>query len=513
MKKIIKNLKLVSYICLAMFLLNSCTQEKEFINEHNHPNIDFKEKSFKEALSLPLFNDALQKVSKQKGALRSEDAARTALEDQYGFTIVTDAPIRIITDQNGTVSYTILIEREVKEELKFENLMIKVENEETTAAIFKYLMERKGTISEAGEYFFPNVESSEFTDLNVAGKVFYNSDTGEACVTTTQVMCNATWEGEPYNHIANLGCYQYAAGHNYSNLYESSSTVCFGSGGGGGTGGGTGSGGGSTGGSSNNTGGLGGSGGNNQPIDVTPIPCRTGNCMEDTRDPCDLINQVNTKFPLLKPALVSLKGTTSQTNENGIFIDNTATSTTVNPIQNIPAGIGGKININTSPPNPYVVIAHTHDALGNGQTTYSVFSMEDLALLANLANNNQIDGEILFYLATADGTQYLLTIDNIEKLKDFFGNTSNTAVGGSFDSAKFIKNSEIQNKYFYPVIGKIQPNSSSNENDLIAFLEFLKEAKLGVSMYEVDSTFTTYTKVVLKKVAGINTVDRKPCIN
>ena len=165
MERTIKKLKLVLHICLAMFLLNSCTQEKDFVNEHNHRDIDFKEKSFKETLSLPLFNDALKKVAKQKEALRSEDAARTALEDQYGFTIVTDAPIRIITDENGTVSYTILIEREVKEELVFENLMIKVENEETTAAIFKYNMTEKGTITDDNNYVFSGYSSSQFYRL------------------------------------------------------------------------------------------------------------------------------------------------------------------------------------------------------------------------------------------------------------------------------------------------------------------------------------------------------------
>ncbi len=252
--------------------MTSCSVEENILKKVNHKKIDFKEKSFKEALSIPIFNNAYQKVAKNKGEFKSEDAARTALEDQYGFTIVTDSPVRIITDENGTIFYTILIEREVKEELVFENLVIKVEGEETSAAVFKYLMDEKGTVSESGEYFSPNVETSEFTDLNVAGKVFYNSDSGETCITTTQVMCNATWSGEPYNHIANLGCYQYAANHGLSNLYESSSTVCFGFVGSGG--------GGTPDGSSNNTGGLGGSGGGTDSIDVTPIPCRTANCIE-----------------------------------------------------------------------------------------------------------------------------------------------------------------------------------------------------------------------------------------
>ena len=434
--------------------------------------------------------------------MRSEDTARTALEDQYGFTIVTDAPIRIITDENGTVFYTILIEREVKEELKFENLMIKVEDEETTAAIFKYNMTGKGTISEAGEYFFPTVENSEFTDLNVEGKVFYNSDTGEACVTTTQVMCNATWAGEPYNHIANLGCYQYAAGHSYSNLYESSSTVCFGSGGGGGTGGGTGSGGGGTGGSSNNTGGLGGSGGNNQPIDVTPIPCRTGNCIEADhliKTPCQSLND------LFLPTKGNITSTMAQVNtdaidyigEKGAYFTNTG-------------GVYGQHIITTSssggtannffidiPLGPTIYAAvHSHPIDSNA---VPMFSFADLETLFKLYRATNVDNrpDVTFMLLLPDGNTYAIKIDDFLQFSSYLN---------SYNSIKAVqkatdKNAEKNSIFdFRTKQGAVYNDSDMEEKYVRGFLDEMKNN--GVSLYRKTTTIITSASSTTTTVYG-----------
>ena len=474
----------------SLIILSGCTQEKEFINEHNHPKIDFKEKSFKEALSLPLFNDALKKVAKQKGALRSEDAARTALEDQYGFTIVTDAPIRIITDENGTVSYTILIEREVKEELVFENLMIKVEDEETAAAIFKYAMTGKGTISEGGEYFFPNVESSTFTDLNVEGRVFYNSDTGEACITTSQVMCNATWAGEPYNHIANLGCYQYAASHSMSNLYESSSTVCFGSGGGGGTGGG------GTGGSSNNTGGLGGSGGNNEPIDVTPIPCRTGNCIEELFDNnCDKLQNLLKPEKQVVAAIASVR--TNSVGFNGEKGARLSHSSTINPANNAvvhdysvtsvstteTVGNSHQLRINI---NEFTYgFIHSHPVEVGVPKAVPMFSLYDLNALIRIYNTTLLENkqDVVFMLVIPGGDVYALKVDDIALL---------TTYVDSFNDIKDvkrvtdpIKKEVVKNKLFDKRC-RNGTYDSDNENDkenkyVMGFLDEMRNK--GLSLY------------------------------
>jgi hypothetical protein len=503
MEKTIKKLKLLSYICLAILLLNSCTQEKEFINENNHRDIDFNEKSFKEALSLPLFNDALKKVANQKGALRSEDAARTALEDQYGFTIVTDAPIRIITDENGTVFYTILIEREVKEELVFENLMIKVEDEETTAAIFKYFMTEKGTITDDGNYVFSGYSSSQFTDLNIEGKMFFNSG-GETCFSTNVIRCNDTSAGEPAGHLAHSGCWAAFTNNPFGgSIYNSTEITCISGSGIGMTGG---TGGGDAGGpSSNNTGGVGASGGTPDPVIVSPIPCRTGNCIEDMLDPCDKISSLFTNHPAMQTELASLANKTSETQEHGRY-----KLSTMSVIQTPPTSVSGEVSF--PPPSAtakYIMMAHTHNSPSS--STYSIFSWHDLEAIANLVKTNNVDtNQFVAFLATADGTFYALTIDDVNAFIQFFALPKDPLY--NFQIA--MKRSKAMVDYYDPsfqstVNPLINENGNSNLVNEKAFLNLLQNNNMGMTLFETDANFNSFTKVKINKTT--NNIEPNPC--
>ena len=285
MKHYFKRTNVFLYICLALFAY-SCSEENNFVKEQNHSKLKFEQKTFEEVLKIPIFNEAYRKITKSKSVFNESAEARTALEDQYGFTIVENSPVRITTDENGSVFYTLLIERDVKENLKFENLMIQVKDDEIAAAIFKYIMSEKGTKSQTGEYFFKDAVSSEFIDLNVEGKMFFSSNSdGDTCITTTQLMCNATWSGEPYDHIANYNCWVHAATYGLSSLYNTSSTVCYGNNdGGGNSDGGT---------SSNNTGGHGASGvSGNGALFIPTIPCKTVNCIEADETPCSKLKKL-----------------------------------------------------------------------------------------------------------------------------------------------------------------------------------------------------------------------------
>ena len=470
MKKTIKKLKLLSYICLAMFLLNSCTQEKEFVNEHNHRDIDFKEKSFKEALSLPLFNDALQKVAKQKGALRSEDAARTALEDQYGFTIVTDAPIRIITDENGTVSYTILIEREVKEELKFENLMIKVEDEETTAAIFKYTLTEKGEISETGDYPIKGISNTVFTDLNVEGKVFYNSN-GDTCFDWFAFQCD---DVDP-THTAYATCF--ANNTAYPVIIE----VCIqpspnldpiGVGGGGETGGTDG--GGTPDGSSNNTGGLGGSGGNNTTVSLSPINCKTGNCIEMDvilPDPCAMLKklQADTNFKNRMSLLLTAARTYSFEKLHVLY-----NADIIGPTNNFSyANFSGTIQkpeANYTGNTSMLGVIHSH----YGQLL-SIFSAVDLQdLYFKLKNHSDITDDIFLGLVTSSNTAYILQVQNRAAFIAF----------GDVHLADDDKKEKLM-KIMLDKYG-IKPTADRDTNEL-GFLRMMKQMNLGLTLASSNS--------------------------
>ena len=223
-------------------------------------------------------------------------------------------------------------------------------------------------------------------------------------------------------------------------------------------------------------------------------------------NPCKKIKKQLDKFSSLKPALVTLKGTTSQNHENGIFIDNTATATTTNPIQNLPATTaqGAAVGLPNLPtPNKYTIIAHTHDAVGPNNTgTNSIFSWGDLSAIAEKIRLGQIDTDnFVFYVITADNTIYALTIDWPSIFSEYFDVSyvpDNPTL--NFNSAKYAKLVQTSETYYKDDAsvgsGKIGLATNSND-DLKIFLQMLKDTKLDVSLFEVDPTFTTYTKKTL----------------
>ena len=139
-----------------MLILNACTFEEEIIKQNGYQEkIKLESKKFSELMQLPAFSNAYKRVINKKVTLSNDIAARTALEDQYGFTIVEDKDVKVIIDLDGSISYSMLIERAVKENLKFENLVIKVKNEEVEAIILKYELNEKATYFQ--EYNYINV--------------------------------------------------------------------------------------------------------------------------------------------------------------------------------------------------------------------------------------------------------------------------------------------------------------------------------------------------------------------
>ena len=129
MKQHLMKMKLFLYICLGMIILNACTFEEEIIKQNGYQErMKLESKKFSELLKLPAFSNAYKRVINKKVKLSNDLAARTALEDQYGFTIVEGKDVKVITDVDGSISYSVLIERAVKENLKFENLIINVKD-------------------------------------------------------------------------------------------------------------------------------------------------------------------------------------------------------------------------------------------------------------------------------------------------------------------------------------------------------------------------------------------------
>lgn len=226
---------------------------------------------------------------------------------------------------------------------------------------------------------------------------------------------------------------------------------------------------------------------------------------------CDKIKKQFAKYQGLTTALISLAATTSQNHESGFFIDNSATASTINPVQNIPNTntIGGSIKINMNPLNKYTVLAHVHDASGSdGLGTYSIFSWDDLAIINRLIIKKKIDiNDFVFYVITADNTRYAITIDNAEFLQHLMNYHDPANVGEFVDSDKMIISQNIFEKYFDDEKGVIKKNSSVS-NDLIYFLKFIQDFNLGINLYQIDPTFTTFDRL---KLNTNNTITKDNC--
>ena len=253
------------------------------------------------------------------------------------------------------------------------------------------------------------------------------------------------------------------------------------------------------------------------PILTSPIGGNAGGS-STLASPCKKTKNQLEKYAALKPALVTLAGTTSASQENGIYIYDTTTSTTANPVQNLPsATIAGVTAVglpNPTTPNKYTVIAHTHDASGPlGTGSYSIFSWQDLTRLAELIHDGHIDNDnFVFYLATADGTIYALTTEWSTAFADYFDRRKTYGIPESptnLDYTKAVELDEDEKEYYSnaPLANKIHLTSNKND-DLVTFLKMKKELKLDFTLFEVDPTFTTYTKVSLKTDG---TIKRETC--
>ena len=251
---------------------------------------------------------------------------------------------------------------------------------------------------------------------------------------------------------------------------------------------------------------------------ILTSPVGSGGSSSLLVSPCKKTKKQLEKYTTLKPALVTLAGTTSASQENGIYIYDTATSTTPNPVQNLPnttiAGVTAVGLPNPTPPNKYTVIGHTHDASGPlGTGSFSIFSWQDLTRLAELIHDGYMDNDnFVFYLATADGTRYALTTEWPTSFADYFDRRITFGIPESPTNLNYNKAVELgksEKKYYSnaPLTNKIHLTSNKND-DLINFLKMQKELKLNFTLFEVDSTFSTYTKVSLK---SDGTIKRETC--
>jgi Peptidase family M23 len=204
MKNYFKKLNVFLYICVAL-IVYGCSEEQDFVKQQNYKKIKMEDQSFDKLLQLPVFNDAYQKVVKAKTKITNSTMGRTGLEEQYGFDIVPEVPVRIISTTEQGMYYMLLIERPIKEDLKFENLIINVKDSEVTAAIIKYEMANLAQKIDAIDSYIFDFTDTNITSLVIDGRMMYSGP----CVDVVTLMCNQSWTtdgGTTTSHPATAAC-------------------------------------------------------------------------------------------------------------------------------------------------------------------------------------------------------------------------------------------------------------------------------------------------------------------
>ncbi len=491
-------------ILFIVFALFSCELERDTIDKESYQKkISLRNSNLDMLLQEEPFIAALSKLN--KGKRKKGSTAKTVMEDTYKFSIMPDIA-KVIQDGSST-TYTFQIKREINNPDFFENLVIRMDSlNQVDAYLVKYTPTAPLTPSEEhASFHFKGMVNITQIEYNIAPSAKELN-----CVVANVLMCNQAWtEGGPVEpHVATSKCQ--SAEHLYTvPSIDCSMTGYGGAGAGSGYGGsnggtiGTEPGVGHSGGGSSNSGGTGNNGNTNPPVTTAPVYVTHADCIT--------ISDQFTKFSNLKQQLTTLAGTTSQNHENGIFIDKSATAQTADPFQTIPQGTGGMIKINTNPSQPYVMLAHTHDAYGSdGTGTYSIFSSGDMAVISNLIQKNKIDlDNFVFYVITADGTRYAMTINCAACLEPFCYPCESSGTGTPVDMTRLLKTGTLIDNTYNSDDGI---HSQSNPiDDIKKFLEFIKAGNLGINLFEVNETFTSFEKLELD--SKTNSIIRKPCPN
>ncbi len=423
--------------------------------------------------------------------------------------IVPDAPVKIITKEDGTVFFTILIERDIKEDLKFENLIMKVFNEETSAAIFKYTLTEKGIITQTGDSSIKGIDNTVFTDLNIEGKMFFNSN-GETCFDISVILCNvADWRDA--GHIATATCFAWfnnPANPGY-NLYIGASVACMNPDSGGGSESGSGNNPGGT--SSNNHGGGGAGNGGNDPLITTPISCKTGNCIEAdlSHDPCSELKKMKSN-PAINADIQRLIPLIPNTfDEKGGSIELSTTDfTTITAIPSTPSiehpdGIDWPRILNR------IGINHIHT---NTSKYYEMFSVQDLYTIYQLRMNFSSNFSAIGHNADVFFVNLSVGPDSDSDSGYTYSLKIDTYNAQGFNSIGNMDVDEIGENLLNEYAEYGAPDSSGAKHNLLA-LPFLKEAtKYGLKLFRTKTNENKWSEVVLDETSPTGTT-LIPCNN
>lgn len=213
-KNKITNLLKIGILFFSISLFFSSCEKDEFINysQNQEKKTSYSQKTFGNIQKTEKFKEAFKKVFEtKKQALNSQNRLKTVMEENYGFTIDTNA-VSIISSEKYT-SYTMLIHRIIDDETFYENLVIQNDSlNNTKAYILKYKLKSQ---------LIPHEEHHSYeqdTEITVTPIIYDNTQSKmiEECSIVMVTYCPYRFE-----HVAGLSCY-----NNPERLYQKPKEKC-----------------------------------------------------------------------------------------------------------------------------------------------------------------------------------------------------------------------------------------------------------------------------------------------
>jgi len=523
--------KLVVILLGISFFFIACQEETiKPMDEQNSPGFKIETIHTKQIQQNRELIENLKFIEQKTKPKAENTMARQIYDSVYGFTI--DTSIAQYIEYGNYHSYTFSVERDVDNGLT-ENLFLSLQNDGSYKAFLvsynltpeerdRLLNSEDIDLSEEGKIEWQEIDinpDNVFQRNVYLGDGVYYNDELDYCYKEIWVISKATgWLEPSENQIdcpeeaqdyIDSGLEPGTGGGNWDdNPSDGNETPPLdGSGGGGdGTGG--------------NTGDPNQPDPNDDPNNPEePTDClqldENGDCIGDITSPlvvdskkkeCNKIKKLFEDYSNLLNELQTLKEQTNLSQERGKYVIQGA-----GLLQNAPVGSSGFVEISTELGNPYLFVAHTHNSPST--STYSIFSWADLEGIYELIKKGKIvTSRFVYFLFTADGTNYAITISDLNKFRTFFATVDDTEY---FDMQTALNRVDLMNDYYenkpplYPIITE---NSINYVNDQKAFLDLINDNGLGLTLFEAtDTNLTSFAKLTHNKTT--NNVDRDNCNN
>ncbi len=496
MKNTFKKMPLILYLCL-FGLIFSCSPEQDILKSPQK-NSRISQKPFKELLLLNSFNNAYEKVKTEK---QKNLASRSALEDEYNFSVSEKHPVKIYEVDEKTY-YNIFIKREAVDSTYFENLLLineKINGENVPTG---YILKYKTPVKEAA-VMIEQHEFFETTSTPLFGRTIIY------CHVVCYPICCELGGGYTKPHVSN------------SSLCVTSYNLCvevcqdYDVGGGSDSESGSGS----EGGSSDGGGGGGSSsGGDNGSTPPPPNDCGACNppppvilpvLPEDedfgppVNNPCEELKKLTENLNIKNTYTEAPNGLNHKVNsykEFGFAFARTDIGDTTTPVPNS-SKTPNKLNMGNFVGGNFFGASHTHPNII--YDVFPMFPLDDIKYLFDVAVKFESNGEpkdysIFVLTLTVPAGTYAIKIKDVTKFFAFINSPD-------FEEQK--KNLEES---------FIKTGLENQEQLVKDLLYVLEKNDVGIGLYKVKPDFSDWSELKLKPfdystLTNDNSINEIPC--